>query len=81
MDNTRHSVCGAWAVNGSRHGNVRSIGGMNMRKAVVLVDSNGVIVCELEHDGMFYYVPKEWRDDFPLDVGDVYRVIEIETED
>lgn len=57
------------------------VGGVDMRKAVVLVDPNGTIVCELEYDGMFYYVPKAWRDDFPLAVGDVYRVVEIETED
>lgn len=47
---------------------------------VCLVDAYGDIVYELKKDGDFFYkFPKEVLG-MLLDVGDVYRVVEIETE-
>ena len=43
---------------------------------VCLVNMYGEVVCELEADGFFYKLPKG----FLLDIGDEYKVMEIETE-
>ena len=43
---------------------------------VCLVDKYNEVVCELEEDGFFYKLPKG----FLLDIGDEFKVVEIETE-
>lgn len=43
---------------------------------VCLVDKYNEVVCELEEDGFFYKLPKG----FLLDIGDEFKVMEIETE-
>ena len=43
---------------------------------VCLVDKYNEVVCELEKDVFFYKLPKG----FLLDVGDEYKVVEIEME-
>lgn len=53
-------------------------------KKVVLMKMYGdielAIVCELEKDGYFYRFPKEFAKEPLLDIGDEYKVVEIETE-
>ena len=43
---------------------------------VCLVDKYNEVVCELEEDVFFYKLPR----DFLFDVGDEYKVMEIEIE-
>ena len=43
---------------------------------VCLVNKYNEVVCELEADGFFYKLPKG----FLLDIGDEYKVAEIEME-
>lgn len=43
---------------------------------VWLADKYNELVCELEADGFFYKLPKG----FLLDIGDEFKVVEIETE-
>ena len=43
---------------------------------VCLVNKYNEVVCELEEDGFFYKLPKG----FLLDIGDEFKVMEIETE-
>ena len=43
---------------------------------VCLVDKYNEVVCELEEDVFFYKLPKG----FLLDIGDEFKVVEIETE-
>ena len=51
------------------------------RNTVVLIDKYDSIVCELEPDGSGYWkIPTGAVGDYPLDIGDVFRVEEIETE-
>lgn len=38
------------------------------------------IVCELERDGFFYKFPMDFVKHPLLDIGDEYKVVEIETE-
>ena len=45
-------------------------------RKVCLVDKYNEVVCELEEDGFFYKLPKG----FLLDIGDEFKVMEIEME-
>ena len=47
---------------------------------VCLVNEYDEIVCELERDGMWYVLPRDFSKNFLLDIGDTYKVVEIETE-
>ena len=47
---------------------------------VVLTNKYGEIVCELEKDGYFYKFPMDFAKNPLLDIGDEYKVEEIETE-
>ena len=53
-------------------------------KRVVLMRMDGNteidIVCELEKDGYFYKFPMDFAKNPLLDIGDEYKVVEIETE-
>lgn len=53
-------------------------------KKVVLMRMEGnteiAIVCELEKDGYYYKFPVKFAEEPLLDVGDEYKVMEIETE-
>ena len=53
-------------------------------KRVVLMRMYGdielAIVCELEQDDYFYRFPKDFAKKPLLDIGDEYKVVEIETE-
>lgn len=53
-------------------------------KRVVLMRMDGNteidIVCELEKDGYFYKFPTDFAKNPLLDIGDEYKVVEIETE-
>ena len=46
---------------------------------VELQNQYGETVCELEFDGNYYELPKGFKLD-NLDIGDVYRVVEVERE-
>ncbi len=49
---------------------------------VCLVNKYGDFICRLERDGGYWKVPAEWVNDMTtlLDIGDEYKVVEIETE-
>ena len=53
-------------------------------KKVVLMKMYGdielAIVCELEKDGYYYRFSKDFAKEPLLDIGDEYKVVEIETE-
>lgn len=53
-------------------------------KKVVLMRMDGnteiSIVCELEKDGYYYKFPIDFAKEPLLDIGDEYKVVEIETE-
>lgn len=53
-------------------------------KRVVLMKMYGdielAIVCELERDEYYYRFPKDFAKNPLLDIGDEFRVVEIETE-
>ena len=47
---------------------------------VCLVNKYNEVVCELEADGCFYKFPVDFVQNPLLDIGDEYKVMEIETE-
>ena len=47
---------------------------------VCMVNAYDEIVCELEKDGCFYKFPMGFTKNLLLDVGDEYKVVEIEME-
>ncbi len=47
---------------------------------VCLVNEYGYVVCELEKDGYFYKFPMDFAKNPLLDIGDEYKVVEIEME-
>lgn len=47
---------------------------------VCLVNQYDEVVCELEKDGCFYKFPMGFAKNSLLDIGDKYKVVEIETE-
>jgi hypothetical protein len=47
---------------------------------VCLVNKWDEVVCELEKDGYFYKFPMGFARNPLLDIGDEYKVVEIETE-
>lgn len=47
---------------------------------VCLVNKYDEVVCELEKDGYFYKLPMSFAKNHLLDIGDEYKVVEIEME-
>ena len=47
---------------------------------ICLVNKWDEVVCELEKDGFFYKFPMGFAKNPLLDIGDEYKVVEIETE-
>lgn len=47
---------------------------------VCLVNKYGEVVCELERDGGWYVIPRNKVGGLLLDIGDEYRVEEVEFE-
>ena len=47
---------------------------------VCLVNQYDEVICELEKDGYFYKFPMGFDRNPLLDIGDEYKVVEIETE-
>lgn len=55
--------------------------GENMSK-VVMENKHGEICCELVYDGSYWRFPDSYDTDYPFEIGDTFKIVEIEdTED